>query len=359
MSHFDRSRAPPVVGTFGRAVGRVAHCIPLAWGTILATFSARAEPTHIEAPKIHLNVEACLGVSAEETQRIAAIELRAEVLDATEHANEMTRIDVQCEGDGASIQVFDPLTRKSLARAISLVSVAPSARARLLALAAAELVAASWIELESNPDPVLEPDMAAPPRGGRAAARAVIRDRIRASRPIAASSPPPRWQIDALVDTRWFTVDPVALLGVGVRASFDPYRTVGVEVDVLVEHANSDQSLGAVSFDLASLGAALRLRKEMRPFLLHGGPGLRLGFARFAGSPYSTASAVGHDVDGFWAGPIAAVGASYGTSQRLSLSLGLEGGYVFLPVRGIVDGGPGLRADGLLLAANLGAGWIF
>src|SRR4029077_7676204 len=80
-------------------------------------------------------------------------------------------------GDSASLRVLDPTTGKSVERSVALAQAAPTARARLLALAIAELVAASWSELESNPQPKAPPAEPLAPVEAREAARRVVEPR--------------------------------------------------------------------------------------------------------------------------------------------------------------------------------------
>ena len=58
----------------------------------------------------------------------------------------------RCAADETSviIHLVDPLTDKALARGVDLASTAPAARSRLLALASAELVRASWAEIAAE-----------------------------------------------------------------------------------------------------------------------------------------------------------------------------------------------------------------
>ena len=333
----------------------------MALASVLVATGARAEPPEAGRARIELSIEPCTDVSPDEVRRIAAIELRATAVEAPVHDPGTTRAEVSCEGEVAKIRVLDPLTGKSLARDIALDRVAAPARSRLLALAVVELVSASWIELEANPAPEVAP-VAPPVRGeDRVAALEVVRERA-ASQPVVASAPraaPGTWRITAELGVRWFAVDSEPLLGVGARVGVDPLSTLGVDLDVMAEHGTSSSALGSVALDSASIGAVMRFRREIARLTLHGGPGVRAGLAWIAGYPSAPALAVGHQIDGVWAAPVAAVGIGYTTPQHLALELGLEAGYVVLPVRGIVDEGRDVRADGFFSGATIGAGWAF
>ena len=89
----------------------------------------------------------------------------------------MTQVTATCRGTVAALEVMDPTTGKSLARTVALTEAAPSGRGRLLALAVAELVVASWSELESNPQPRAPSATPLAPYAAREAARAAVADR--------------------------------------------------------------------------------------------------------------------------------------------------------------------------------------
>jgi hypothetical protein len=112
---------------------------------------AYAQPSR--SPHVVLNLNGCDPALANEVRRIASVELRAVVVEPTEAEGAVTHAVVACRGGEAELQVSDAATSKQLQRIVSLSDATSPARARLLALAIAELVAASWEELESNPQP--------------------------------------------------------------------------------------------------------------------------------------------------------------------------------------------------------------
>src|SRR4029079_18035478 len=89
---------------------------------------------------------------AVEAQRLAASELRATLVDPAPDGT-VTEVKATCRGALAALEVIDPTTGKSLERTVARTAAAPNGRARLLALAVAELVVASWSELQTNPEP--------------------------------------------------------------------------------------------------------------------------------------------------------------------------------------------------------------
>ena len=105
-----------------------------------------------ERPSVSIDIAGCDPDLARESRRIAAIELRATLVDTAPDAT-VTQVRATCRATFAELEVVDPTTGKSLGRTVTLAEAPPNGRARLLALAVAELVAASWSELQSNPKP--------------------------------------------------------------------------------------------------------------------------------------------------------------------------------------------------------------
>src|SRR5262245_8737810 len=109
----------------------------------------------------------CPIVPAAEVQNMVAVELRRAVLpfdEATPNAGAppaTTIVRVGCAELRAAIRVEDRLTGKTVERTVDLGAAAPVARPHLLALSIVELLAASWVELQSNPRPAQAPPDAA------------------------------------------------------------------------------------------------------------------------------------------------------------------------------------------------------
>jgi hypothetical protein len=317
----------------------------------LAT-SARAD----EAPlRVELRVQHCNDVSPAEVRRIVAIELRASVWDAPEHDPRTTRIDATCDGDAAKLEVTDPLTAKSLARIVSLDGVATNARGRLLALAIAELVSASWTELATTPEPVAPPVAPAPRTEDKEAARSVVASRA-ATPPAVAPAFAPTWRATATLDTRVMAVASDPLFGVGVRIGTDRTPRVGLVLDAAFEHASVASALGTIDIDAYSVGAAALARRALGPFVLRAGAGVRVGVARMSGVPFATDRAAGRSIDGVWGAPIAVGTLGLHVMPRLLLELATEFGYAFPPVHGIAGSGADAHFSGSYVGGSVGFG---
>jgi hypothetical protein len=68
----------------------------------------------------------------------------------------------------------------------------------------------------------------------------------------------------------------------------------------------------------------------------------------------------GRTVSGAWLGPILPVRARFLLSPPFALVVTLEGGYLTLPVRGVVEGGePIVEADGPWMSLGAGVAAVF
>src|SRR5262249_54002562 len=156
--------------------------------------------------------------NAPEIRRILAIELHASL--ETHAPDAVTRVRMACSDGRVVLHVDDSVTGKSLERAIALDAVAPAARNRLLALAIAELIGASWSELALHAQRIVEPIGPRAPPEARAAALESVRTPLR---------------IEAVAQVRAMPSGPDLLVGGGLRIGAR-YRAWGWSVDALVDH---------------------------------------------------------------------------------------------------------------------------
>jgi len=146
----------------------------------LAPRTARAA-----APPAHLEVEGCPTLDARSVQRIFAADLGTP--ETSEAGPDVTEVTVTCENDRVTIRVRDPISRKTVKRSIDPKSFGSGAESRIVAIAASELVLASWAELSANPKPQVPPDGPAPSEAAVETARGVVR--ARSGSPAAAGTP--------------------------------------------------------------------------------------------------------------------------------------------------------------------------
>ncbi|MDQ2647407.1 MAG: hypothetical protein M3020_26625, partial [Myxococcota bacterium] len=108
-------------------------------------------PARASGPPLLLGVSDCGELDEHEVRRLVVAELGA--IPVEEQSPEVTLVAVRCGGLRVTIRVHDPLSRKDVERSFNAAPLDPRARARWVALAAAELVLSSWAELELNPAP--------------------------------------------------------------------------------------------------------------------------------------------------------------------------------------------------------------
>jgi hypothetical protein len=310
---------------------------------VLRAASAQAADRH---PSVALEIGACLDVEQAEVRRIVAIELRA-LMASRDSGEPITRVSVDCYNPLVEIRVEDPVTGKSLERRIDLSTSERSTRARLLALAVAELVSSSWTELVSNPEPSVLPAGPSASEGERRAARQTVRARDELQhRPIV---------FGAAATSRLF------LRGAGPmwggRAEVMPRLPFGaLTFDASFDRGATKTTLGEVSFTSASGGAGWRALWSDRTWLLEAGGEVRVGALWLYGTPQSPEQASGQGGVAWTGGPVFVVRSGFLPWERTQVTLGLELGYALFGVKGRVAGLPEVRLDGAWAGVSLGIG---
>ncbi|HEY4159564.1 MAG TPA: hypothetical protein VGM29_15750 [Polyangiaceae bacterium] len=317
-----------------------------AFVTLLAlTGAASSDPK----PEVALQIEECGVVPEDEILRLTALNLDAHVVSAASATVNATRVTVICSDQRVALKVIDPLTGKSLERTLSLTTSEIGVAGRAVALAVAELVLASWMELEMRdtppsaaPLPVAQPEM-----------RRAAGERAR-----ARSEYGPHLDHLLLIGQ---TLGPFERLGVGLSGGIGLGYTLSswllTELELLETRSHANVNLGRVDASLWSAALRADARYSGRIFWLEAGPGLRLGVARLAGSA-KTSDTRGAVVAGSWGGPLAfaGVGARF---HQLTLRAGGEAGYVLREVVGSIDGENAVAVRHAWLGASVGLGWSF
>jgi hypothetical protein len=294
-------------------------------------------------PLVALRVDECPQVRASDVSRIVELELGQPLAswDAAE-SGPLTRATVHCSEELAELSVIDPFTGKSLTRQIALPAIAIASRTRLLGLAVSELVAASWVELEANPEPQVPPSGPPPPQELREEAKAAS----------ARRSPPPRTRLEVAAEARAGSSG----LGLGgaVGVSHDAAPWLGWTVRLTAHHGSAASSLGRIDVDDLTALLAAWLALGVRDLSLHGGLGARAGPVWLTGVPATGSGSVAGAVVGAWAGPALVLGARYSPSSVVSIDLGAETGWVVSPVSGRVAGVRAVSVEGPWAALSLG-----
>jgi hypothetical protein len=306
----------------------------LAWSSVAR---AQAEP-----PRVWLSVDPCVAADAAEVRRIAAVELDARLVDRAQP--DATQVVATCDAALVRIDAIDSVTGKSLSRRVNLESEIPSARARLLAIAIAELVSASWTELASNPTPRVPPAAPPPSDEAKAAAPPAVREEASAIGSTHASAAaggrdarPERrpFRVEALAEMRAFPSPAITSLGFGAAVSWHRSGTMGIGLDVLADEGRTSTPLGTVSVDALSMGPCAFLEMVRGAFTLRGSAGVRVGVVALSGHAASS-NVRSESFRSPWGGPFAAVAAYFAIGDVVALTVGGDAGDAPFPVHGRV-----------------------
>jgi hypothetical protein len=304
---------------------------------MIVAAQASGAPTD-ERPRVSIAVVGCAEDLAREARRITAIELRAALVQAAPDQT-TTQITATCAAESANLRVIDPTTGKSLERSVALSQAAAPARARLLALAMAELVVASWSELEDNPEPKARPAAPLAPQAAREAARGVV-----APLPI---------ELAALADVHLLASRDL-LLGGGARTEIWIAPRWFLRFDALVHYAALSRPSGTIALTMPSVSSALGAsfgNAWLQPRL---SIGARAGYAWMSGVAGDAATSGGRQ-QAAWAGPELSLEVAAWPHARVHPLLSFSVGAHIFGVRGTVNGGRDIKATGLWSGLSLGA----
>jgi hypothetical protein len=284
-------------------------------------------------PAVAVSVDPCVPVNRAKLHELLAIELGTSTVGGPS-PNALTQVSVSCRPEGIELQLADGVTRKSMSRILPASSFVDASRTRLLALAIAEFVVASWIELRAQPKPVVEPVGPPPPPAARELAAQVVADRAQDPLPARLDS---SLSVGMALSV-WSSHDAV-LIGAAARLIMPILPALAWTISADAEVADADVRLGSVSVTTASAALALTLHADLSALAVFTGPGGRFGVAYLDGQPDDRAHV---RVDPFLApygGPIWLLRIEYQATTRLRLALEAEGGLSTLPVRAEVQGG--------------------
>lgn len=319
---------------------------------VLASLSGAGAAAPQSPAQVQLTVDACVAAPRSEIERLCALELGAQPLPPSVISSDATRLLVTCRERLILLQVDDPVTGKTTQRLINVGRLAPPGQARLLALALAELVTASWVELALSPKPQVPSAQAlATPVARRAATLAVEqRGASRALRLAALVLCGGRF---ALREGR------APLWGGGLRLQATHPRHLGGALDLQYHRGADEATLGVVTTEQLSASAALFYHHAWGPGArragLQIGGGALGGAVRISGEPAPDSGAQSGTVWGATAG-LYASGAAALTLGRLALQVVTEAGYTLRPVVGRAAAVEVAGISGPWLGLHLGIG---
>jgi hypothetical protein len=280
---------------------------------------------------VTLDIQGC-EVPAEIT-RIVEVELGQPIVpDETPGG---LRIEVACDAQSARLLVKD--AAGFAARTVDLGDGPPSARARLIALAAVELVS------RSTPH--------APPSAAHVTAAPEPIDNV-----APRSSAGPRLGMTAFGGGIIFDSNTGLLGGGGLRVSRSG-TPIGFLVDVRAHHGESAVPRGRVTTDVVDAGVGAVVGRPVGQLYFSLAAGARGGGVRLAG----TAEMEMVRTNKFWApwaGGFAHANLELQVLPRVMMHLTIEGGYVVSPVGALVDDVRAAGIDGPWMGVHLGIGTI-
>ena len=322
----------------------------------MAAFSAMwasTQPARAQIePLVLLDVSRCEGVSDAEVRRITTAELGA--APASARGPGVTEVTVECDAAHVVIGVRDPLTRKGVQRSFDLGLSDPKGRGRLIAIASAELVLASWSELDTKQKLRVEPEGPSPPGESATAARRRVAERMEPYEPRIRTwydqdTPRDRmFRVVGLASMRAFFGSPGALWGGGLRVGEERFRFFSWSADFLVERGTVGSPGSAFDAFTTTLGGSLFIYGRSGPLTGRLGAGLRAGLAGI--SPQGQAASGSTLAP--WGWPLGTASVSVRISPSLVFDISGEAGYVTLAD----TGQRGLR--GGWFSGQLGFGFV-
>jgi hypothetical protein len=274
-----------------------------------------------------------------------------------------------------SLTIADRATKKTVTRRLSITDVDAAGRPRVLAIAIAELLGASWIEFALSAPPAAPSSV--PENAQRTLASRLVPALSARSIGVEQQAPAPAvasglaerdrvqprallWSVDAGAITRLFAARSTAVLGgaLGVSYAFYPGFRVHLsgevafgEADVSVGSITTNAATGSLGIGFATSGGPGGMELEIEPHLVLGA-----GWATgHAGDSERVQSRTYTDVLG-----IAAVsGTVRARAGRFTPFVTLELGQTFASVSFLVDATRAAGFGGAMFGARIGSGWDF
>jgi hypothetical protein len=312
---------------------------------VLLQASAFAKPS---GPPVRLSTAACDDLPWDKIRHLIEIELGASLVESARAPDpNTTQVMVDCTGAATRLRVDEPVTGKALERRLALDKTPERARPRLVALAITELVFASWMELSA------EPKEEVPTVGATASAE--TREQVLAAVRGRMQRQARQWRLSALGASRTIRGEQFSFGG-GLLLQLALPGWASFTADVVGDRGRVDLTGGQANIDTLSVGLGAYWGREFAPTRLDLGIGGRVAMTAIKGQPDPGGSLRGETLAAPWGGPFAS--ARFGVAMgRAWGSLGVEGGWVVLPITGRVAGRPEVQIDRFWVTLALGLGW--
>ena len=265
-----------------------------------------------------------------------------------------TRVWVGCSPLGIELRLEDGMTSKTMARTLPASSFRDASSTRLLALAVAEFVVASWIELGVQPEPAVQPVPVAPPPSPevRAEVEHALDERAPDAHPSGVT-------VSAALALALWTANESVWLGAGARIAREASPSIAWAIAFDFTGTTADVDLGKVNGLSGSLAFSTLFYLRLQPVILFTGPGARVGVVRLAGDPDDEYETSGNDFAAPFGGPIWVARADLVLGRGVRLSLELEAGVTTLPAKATADGHDIFAVEGIWLSPALALGASF
>jgi hypothetical protein len=315
-----------------------------------AALSVATVATAQVAPPVTTTLDPCVPVDGVQFQRLLAIELGT---SGAGQARGAAHVSVTCSELGIELRLDDSVTRKSMSRVLPAESFRDaSSSTRLLALAVAEFVVASWIELTVQPEPAVEPVGPPPPATVKQAASRVARDELRAAAP-------PNTTLSAAFSMQAWSEHDGVLIGAGLRILQRPLEHLAWTVSGDFGLTRVDTRLGEVTIGTASALAAIALAVPLPGYVLYTGAGGRVGFTRMEGEPDDPGAELGRRFFAPWGGPAWFARAEAQITRAFLIGLEMEAGLVTLPTKAVSQDEVLIALDGVWISGGVVVGFAF
>jgi hypothetical protein len=270
-----------------------------------------------------------------------------------------TWVHVACSQAGIVLNLEDGVTGKSMARILDASEIEPADSTRLLALAVAEFVVASWVELRAVPRPSLPAVGAAPPRAATEVATRTVERKL-ADTDLGPTFKPWQTAIGLGLDTFTSYAGVMPTASLRFQVSIPPVAfTIGGDVGYFrVPVVRDEERAGTIDVIRASALAALLFGDEFDDVEVWAGPGVRFGVLRLTSESRLSNLEQREQIQAH--GGLLVLGrVSHRFDSSFSLGLELELGAVTLPVEATVDEAPVLEFSGAWFSAGLRAALVF
>jgi hypothetical protein len=329
-------------------------CAGTSLALVLAPAAAAAQSTAPADAPVSIRVDPCVPVDHASLQKLLAIELGTST--AHEPGPQVpTRVWVGCSPLGIELRLEDGMTSKMMARTLPASSFRDASSTRLLALAVAEFVVASWIELRVQPEPAVQPVPVAPTPSPAQREQVQVALHERGADPASSGV-----SVSAALALALWPSNESLWLGAGVRIAREASPTIAWAIAFDFTGTTEDVELGKVDGLSGSVAFSALLYLRVKPVILFTGPGARVGVVRLAGDPDDDLETTGDDFAAPFGGPIWVARADFVLSRKVRLGLELEAGVTTLPAKATGDGGNDVFAvEGVWLSPALSLGASF